>query len=334
MSGEAVCKTCMPKMMSETDETSETDKMLRISAAVILIGVLTSAGATRLAARASPQYAQDNASCTALLRATVANEVAAASDDSAKHMFRSRKQTPQGSQTRLYVETREAMAGITIAYNDRSLTPEQMKGEENRLEGLANNSEQLRHKHSQEQENAEHTLRIVKALPDAFLYEYDGEEEGSADLARSGVRLVRLKFRPNPAYRPPSHVEEVLTGMQGVVVIDPVARRVAKIDGTLFQEVGFGWGILGHLDKGGRFLVQQCDAGNGSWEVSRMSLNFTGKILLFKNLSIRSDELFSDFRPVPSSTTFAQGVEMLKAEEIKLAENHKPGTATTDSKSH
>ena len=40
-----------------------------------------------------------------LVRAAVANAVAAANDDSTKHMFRSRKQTPQGSQTRLYVET-------------------------------------------------------------------------------------------------------------------------------------------------------------------------------------------------------------------------------------
>lgn len=65
-----------------------------------------------------------------------------------------------------------------------------------------------------------------------------------------------------------------------------------------------------------------------------MSLRFTGKILLFKNLSIKSDEVFSDFRRVRASTTFAQGVEMLKAEEAKLAGNHKPGGAATGPKSH
>ena len=31
--------------------------------------------------------------------------------------------------------------------------------------------------------------------------------------------------------------------------------------------------------------------------------------------------MFSDFRRVPSDTTFAQGVKMLKAEELKLATN-------------
>jgi hypothetical protein len=45
-----------------------------------------------------------------------------------------------------------------------------------------------------------------------------------------------------------------------------------------------------------------------------------GKILLFKNLSIKSDEVLTDFRRVPDDTTFPQGVELLKAEEMKLAQ--------------
>ncbi len=254
-----------------------------------------------------------------LVRAAVLHEVAAANDPSIKHMFRSRKLTPQGSQTRLYVETHEAMAGLTIAYNDKPLTPEQLRSEENRLNSLVANPDQLKHKRSQEQENADRTLRIVKALPDAFLYEYDGEQEGTSQEGKPGDRLVRLKFRPNPAYHPPSRVEEVLTGMQGTVLIDPTAQRLARIDGTLFKEVGFGWGILGHLDKGGHFLVEQCDVGDGSWEISRMNLSVTGKVLLFKSISYKSDEVLSDFRRVPADTTFAKGVEMLEQEEAKLS---------------
>jgi hypothetical protein len=161
----------------------------------------------------------------------------------------------------------------------------------------------------------------MKALPDAFLFEYDGEVVGADGVGGDGHKLVRLKFRPNPAFQPPSHIEQVLVGMQGVLVIDPIAKRIAQIDGSLFKEVAFGWGILGHLDKGGHFLVEQRDVGNGSWEVSHMSLAFTGKILLFKSLAIKSDETFADFRRVPNDTTFAQGVEMLKAEKIKLAQN-------------
>jgi hypothetical protein len=299
---------------------------------ILLIGM----SATFLCAsqQSNPSSSSASASPIELVRAAVANEVAAANDNSIKHMFRSRKQTPQGSQTRLYVETQSAMAGMTIAYNDQPLTPEQMQGEENHLAGLVSDPEQLNHKRSQEQQTADRTLRIVKALPEAFLYDYDGEEQGVADLGKDGARLVRLKFRPNPAFEPPSRVEQTLEGMQGVVLIDPAVRRIARIDGTLFKEVGFGWGILGHLDKGGHFLIEQRDIGDGSWEISRMSLNFTGKILFFKSISIKSDEVFSDFSRVPASTTFAQGAEMLKTEEAKLAENHKPASAATGPKSH
>lgn len=258
------------------------------------------------------------ATCLQLVRSAVANEVAH-SNDPTKHLFHSRKESAQGSQTRLYVETRDAMAGMTIAYNDKPLTAAETQGEEGRLSWLESHTDQLKRKHAQELEAADRSLRIVKALPDAFLFEYDGEENDPAD-ASSKYKLVRLKFHPNPSYQPPTHVEQVLVGMQGVLVIDPVGLRIAKIDGTLFREVGFGWGILGHLDKGGHFLVEQRNVGNGCWEVSHMSLAFTGKILLFKNLSIKSDEVLTDFRRVPDNTTFPQGVELLKAEEIKLTQ--------------
>jgi hypothetical protein len=275
----------------------------------------------------------DPASCLRLVRETVANEVAA-NNNAPKHMFRARKQTPQGSQTKLYVETRDAIAGMTIAYNDKPLAPQDLQNENGRLAGLAGSPEQLRRKHAQEEENADRSLRIVKALPDAFLYEYDGEEQGDGQVGGSSRVLLRLKFRPNPTYQPPTHAEQVLGGMNGFLVIDPVARRIAKIDGTLFREVAFGWGILGHLDKGGQFLVVQRDVGNGCWEVSRMSLNFTGKILMFKSLAIKSEEVFTDFRPVPDGTTFAQGVEMLKAEEVKLAQNRGYENINDDRRSH
>ncbi len=116
-------------------------------------------------------------------------------------------------------------------------------------------------------------------------------------------------------------MEEVLTGMQGYVLVDAVCNRLASIDGTLFKEVGFGWGILGHLDRGGRFKVQQQEVGDNLWEISNMSMSFTGKILLVKHLSIISTEVFTDFKQVPSDLTFAQAVELLKREESSVAEN-------------
>jgi hypothetical protein len=258
-----------------------------------------------------------------LVRLTVQNEIRATENPGARHMFAARKETLRGSQTKLYCETRDAMAGMAIANDDKPLTPQQRQAEEARLEQLMNNPAELARKRQREKEDAERIGRIVRAMPDAFFFEYDGTMPGQSGLGKDGGELIRLKFRPNPKYDPPSHVEQVLQGMQGFLLIDASTHRIARIDGTLFREVGFGWGILGHLDKGGHFLVEQTDVGDGSWDMSRMSLAFTGKIMFFKKIDIKSTEVYSDFRPVPSSTTFAQGVDLLKKQEATLAENQR-----------
>ena len=256
-----------------------------------------------------------------LVRQTVSHEVAAADHPTCLYMFVSRRQTPKGSQTKLYVETKDAMAGMVIANNDQPLSAQQHQGEINHLNWLAGNPEHLKTKHAREKDDADRTLRIVKALPDAFHYEYAGTEPGTADMGKTDHELVKLTFTPNPDYSPPSKVEQVLEGMHGFVLIDPAAHRIAKIDGTLFRDVSFGWGIIGRLDKGGRFMVQQADVGDGNWDITAMSMKITGKILFFKSISMISDESLSDFHAVPQDLTFAKGVELLMAEHEKLAHN-------------
>ncbi len=279
-----------------------------------------------------PANTPENLPPAELVRLTVAHEVAAAEHASVKHRFRSRRETGHGSQTKIYVETRDAMLGMVVAYNDQPASPEQMQAEKRRLQRLIKDPDQLHRRQKQEKEDTEHTLRIIRALPDAFLYEYDGTQDGTGDVGRIGDQLLRLKFRPNPTYAPPSHVEQVLTGMQGELLIDTQCHRIARIDGTLFKEVGFGWDILGHLDKGGHFMVQQAEVADGTWNVTRMVLNFTGKILLLKSLNIKTDEVFRDFWPVPESMTIAQGVELLESQEVRSAQAQNDKTETAQRK--
>lgn len=263
------------------------------------------------------------------MRKSVNNEISAAQDDTAHFLFRGIKTTPRGSTTRLYVETNEATAGLVIGYNGQSLSPDQRRDEEARVERFINDPEEMKKKREQERQNAERTLRIMRAMPDAFLFEYAGEETAPEGAGQAGESLVKLTFRPNPRYQPPSHVEEVLAGMQGYVLIDAERHRLARIDGTLFKEVGFGWGILGHLDRGGRFIVQQQEVGDNLWEISCMTLTFTGRILLFKRLDLNSTEVFSRFKRVPADLTFAQALDLLKKEEASAAAETTDKTAAS-----
>jgi len=256
-----------------------------------------------------------------LVRKAVQNEIETANGDANRFMFRGTKTTPKGSTTKVYIETKEATAGLVVAYNGKALTSDQRRAEEARVERFLNDPEELKKKHNQERADQERTLRIVRAIPDAFLFEYAGEEQGTTGIGRAGDALVKLKFRPNPRYEPPSRVEQVLTGMQGFVLVDATRYRIASIDGRLFRDVSFGWGILGHLDRGGHFLVQQQEIAENRWDISCISLDFTGKVLLVKNLVIRSTEVFSGFKKVPPDLTFAQALELLKQEEMAVVEN-------------
>jgi hypothetical protein len=276
----------------------------------------------------APLWAQSvSAAPVELVRQTVQNELE--SNNAAKFMFREREETGHGSQTKVIVQTKELAAGMLVAINDKPLTEEERQKEQARLDELVNNPQELKKKLKTEKEDTEHTNRIVKALPEAFLYEPDGVVTGTKEMGNPGDELVRLKFRPNPDYAPPTHTEQVLTGMAGYMLIDKDKRRIAKIDGTLEKEVGFGWGILGRLNKGGRFVVQQGTMNTGMWQVTRMDLDFTGKILLFKKLAIKSTQTFSDFHEAPANLTFAQGVELLKKQAQEVATNP-PQAASAD----
>ena len=249
-----------------------------------------------------------------IVRRAVHNEVACNQSGGMHFRFKDEKRMPQLSQTKLMVETSDATAGLLVMQNGHPLTPQQRRDEEAKLANYLQSPQELHRKKKQEKEDAEHTEKILSALPDAFLYEPDGTAPSHEGLGASGDELLRLKFHPNPNYNPPSHVEQVLTGMSGDLLIDTKQNRIAEINGTLLKEVGFGWGILGHLDPGGRFLVQQADVGDDHWEVTHMQLSFTGKVLFVKKIAIHSNDTFSDFHPVPGNLTFAQGVELLEKE--------------------
>ena len=259
-----------------------------------------------------------------LMRAVVANELAAGQNTAVKFMFHSRRTTQKDVQNRIYAEANEAMATMIVGHTDQPLTADEERAEADKLAQLARHPDQLRRKQEREKQEMEHTMRIMKALPDAFCYQYAGTENAASGLGKAGAQLIRLNFKPNPSYAPPSSVEQVLQGMEGYILIDAAARRIARIDGTLFREVNFGWGIFGRLDKGGSFRVQQADAGDGNWVVTQMTLKLTGKILLLKSLNLISDETFEGFQRLPDNLPFAKAVELLQTQTVKLAQVIRP----------
>ena len=266
-------------------------------------------------AQQAPPAATPQVPAQELVRRAIANEEEA-SQQHVRLLYRLRTETPKaGAITKELVETNEGVVARLIAVSDKPPTAEQRQTDDERLQKLASDPQTRTAKRKQQKEDEERTTRMVRALPDAFLYEYDGFEPG-----KNGQQLIRLKFKPNPKYEAPNRELQVYYGMEGSMLIDPTEERLVKIQARLFKGVNFGWGILGHLDPGGQFEVEQSRVGGDRWEVTDMRLRFTGKVLLFKSLNINEHETAFDYRRAPDDLNFAQGIELLKKQPEYLAE--------------
>lgn len=250
-------------------------------------------------------------------RELVRRAAAAEARDSDGHQsvlftYKTKSEKPKQTVVKQIVETPEGTLGRIISVNGQPLTPDQKKQEDQRINRLLDPNEMNKKRKSQ-QEDADRTLKMVRALADAFVYEKVGTE-----TAPNGHTLVKLKFSPDPKFNPPSRETMVYQGMNGDMVIDSTAMRLAKIDGTLFKDVTFGWGILGRLDKGGRFYVEQADVYNGYWNTTKMTLHFVGKALLVKTIHIEETEITWDYKPV-NKMSVQQAVNFLKTEETRAS---------------
>ena len=256
-----------------------------------------------------------------LVRRAAKNEIRA-TDAQQYYMFKDTTQYKDRSNTKAIVRTKDGGLSITLLQNGKPLDAEQRQKEDEKLQKFANDPEARRKRRESNKADDARAETMLTSLPDAFLYTYV-----STDRGPNGEELVHLKFRPNPSFQPPNHETAVYQGMEGDLIIDKNAARIAKIDGKLFKDVDFGWGILGKLYKGGVFRIVQRDIGGGHWEEVEETLNFYGKILMVKSLTIWSTETMYDFQPVSPNITTAQALDMLHKTQDVVAKGGPSGVS-------
>jgi hypothetical protein len=252
----------------------------------------------------------------AFVRTTIENELKP-DPNHTRYEYRLVKKKPNRNETFEMIEAKEGTVGRLLLINDQPLTAEQRAKEDKRLQRLVNDPSALAQKIKSQKEDDARTRAMLRAMPDAFLYQYAGTKN-----EEPWGEVVELTFKPNPNFDPPTRETLVYRGMEGSMWIALPARRLARIQAKLFRDVDFGWGILGHLDQGGQFVVEQKPVNGDHWEPSHMVLNFTGKALIFKTIRINDDQTTSDYRPVSPDMTVAQAVEALKKQDGQVAENH------------
>ena len=253
---------------------------------------------------------QNDPKARELVRKVVANELKQEQTDRSHYMFKLRKVTPKGTRIQEIVQTDGGNVARTLSVNGQPLGLEQRQAEEQKVQRLLNDPAEQKKRLKEAREDEDRAQIMVRALPNAFFYQEIGREDA----------VVKLRFRPDPGYQPQSREESVYTGMAGELWLNVPQQRLRKIDAHLFHDVDFGWGILGRLYKGGSFMVLQEQVDGKHWDTTAMTLDLTGKALLFKSIVYREQEYESDFHLLPEHLTLAEGVEMLKKDLSEIAQ--------------
>jgi len=225
-------------------------------------------------------------------------------------MYRLEKEQYGKKQVKEIIETKEGSLSRLLSINDRPLTAKQQEEEDQRVrELMTSRGAQQKLRRALDAETLQ-GRRLFKMLPDAFVFNYAGGDEN----------LVKLSFRPNPSFHPPSLEAGVFHDMEGEMWVDCKQERLAAFDGHLTQAVKFRFGLLGHLDKGGHFEVRQAEVVPGHWDMTTLSLEITGKALVFATVDVQKKEHHQDFHRVSDDLTLTQAADILN-QPIVVADN-------------
>jgi hypothetical protein len=267
-------------------------------------------GAANPAAAAQAQAAQGQA----LIARALANEYAAARDTSHPMRYELAKTSPRLTTTKKICETRDGDVARLVAVNGKPLSAADEQTEEARLTQLLSDPGRQKRRKQGEDDDEARVLKVLRALPTAFVYQDAGPGDGPA--SRPASRVEKFTFKPNPGFSPPDLETQILTQMTGAIWVDPVKLRVVRLEGHLQRDVDFGWGILGRLNQGGWIVIEQADVGPDmgvdQWRTVHFQMKMSGRVA-FKTRVFDTTEDESGYEPVPAGLGYQKAIEVLRA---------------------
>ena len=249
-----------------------------------------------------PAFAANEGPANQLVRSVINNEIQAEQADNTRWMYLSDDTEKGKRQIKEIVETPKGSLSLLLQQDGTPLTSDSLKKQEQQLRQFAQDPGQMQKRKQAGASDAEKARRLMQMLPDAFLYQEDGQDANG---------FTPLSFRPNPDFNPPTREAKVFHSMAGTVVVDPKTRRLVSISGHLIHDVNFGWGILGSLHRGGTFDVKRAEVGPGTWKEILTDVHISGHALFFHTISEQQHEVSSHFRRVDDNISPVQAADLL-----------------------
>jgi hypothetical protein len=212
------------------------------------------------------------------------------------------------------VETTDGPLYRLLAIDGTALNPDQRQQDDARIGRLMEDPSPLQKLKQAQGEDELKLQKLMSLMPQAFVYDYDGVEEN----------LLRIKFRPNPDYSPPTYEARVIHSLAGTILIDSEHRRLVRVAGHLTNRVEFGYGLLGRIDSG-TVELGRVEVGPQQWKTAFINIHFSGRLAIFKTISKDQYELRSEFRVVSSNLSLTDAKDLLVSRILPSRQNPKTG---------
>ncbi|HMH07360.1 MAG TPA: hypothetical protein VK579_11840 [Terriglobales bacterium] len=264
--------------------------LLRLTIAFVLAVCITATGRDQLSTLPAVK----------LIDEVVANELTDRVQQR-KWMYLIDKRQGKQTLTEEQVDTKDGPFYRVLAIDGIPLDSNQRQQDKARMDRLLHDPGlqlKIKQVHDEDEQKLE---KLIRLLPEAFVYDYDGIEEN----------LIRLKFRPNSNYNPPTYEARVAHSLAGTILIDSEQKRLAKLSGRLISRVQFGYGLLGHIDDGGTIEIGRVRVGPSQWKTALINIQLSGGLAFFKTISKQEYETRSNFRAVSGDPSLSDASQLL-----------------------
>ncbi|MDE1162473.1 MAG: hypothetical protein PW792_11090 [Acidobacteriaceae bacterium] len=224
--------------------------------------------------------------------------------------YRSRRVDSKNDITREIIESREGTVARLIQRNGQPLPAEEDQAERSRLQAILDDPSDYLKSKKRNTASRGYATSLVKLMPIAMIYSYAA---GQPQPPNSPGQQIVLDFRPDPNFKPPTTISELLTGLEGRMWIDRKTGVLTRVDARVIKGVNFGWGVLAHIYPGGTVEFEQAEAGNGRWIYSQLNEHVVIREFMVKTANENTRMSAAEIRLLPNALTYREAIVQLLA---------------------
>jgi hypothetical protein len=243
--------------------------------------------------------------------AAAANEQRVIQDDGQFPLrYRIRKVDLKTDTTRDVIESRQGAVARLVQRNGQPLSVAEDAAERERLEGLLDSPKDFIKHHKRDETTRNYSVQLVGELSKAMVFSY---APGQPQRPNFGMPQVVLDFTPDPNYKPPTMISQMLTGLEGRAWVDRKSLRVLRIEVHVVRQLDIGWGVVAKVFPGGTIELEQTNAGGDRWTYSHLRSNLTIREMMIKTVQQKTAMDAADFKLLPAPVDFQDAIRMLLA---------------------